>query len=207
MKTLDENITTKASKLFKQYGIRGISMDDISREVGISKKTLYRYIEDKNDLVQSACDKEIKSVNDQFSSIMRLKLTGIDRHIKVYQKAYEILNKRSIIAMHDLRKYYPHIADTATDTFRRTICRYFEQSINEGIDENSFLKEIDAAFIAQLEFNQLENLVASDTVASYEKMYEMLLFHLRGMASSKGLKVVNALIEKTNIKNIKSDES
>ncbi|MCG8697499.1 MAG: TetR/AcrR family transcriptional regulator, partial [Bacteroidales bacterium] len=68
MKTLDENITTKASKLFKQYGIRGISMDDISREVGISKKTLYRYIEDKNELVQSACDKEIKSVNDQFSS-------------------------------------------------------------------------------------------------------------------------------------------
>ncbi|MCG8698212.1 MAG: hypothetical protein MI922_09170, partial [Bacteroidales bacterium] len=113
----------------------------------------------------------------------------------------------SIIAMHDLRKYYPHIADTAMDNFKHTICKYFESTIKEGIDENSFLQEIDAGFIAQLELNQLENLVASDTVASYEKMYEMLLFHLRGMASSKGLKVVNALIEKTNIKNIKSDES
>jgi len=44
---LDNRILTKAENLFFKYGVKSISMDDLSRELGISKKTLYQSVDNK----------------------------------------------------------------------------------------------------------------------------------------------------------------
>ena len=44
-------IINKAEDLFLRYGLKSVTMDDIARKLGISKKTLYQYVENKTDLV------------------------------------------------------------------------------------------------------------------------------------------------------------
>ena len=46
-----ERILVKAHELFNRYGIRSVSMDDIAAQLGMSKKTVYQYYADKEELV------------------------------------------------------------------------------------------------------------------------------------------------------------
>jgi len=46
-----KNILLKVRELYTKYGIKSITMDDVARELSISKKTLYQYVTDKDDLV------------------------------------------------------------------------------------------------------------------------------------------------------------
>ena len=54
-----KNILLKVRELYMKYGIKSITMDDVAGELGISKKTLYQYVTDKDDLVGKFIDNEI----------------------------------------------------------------------------------------------------------------------------------------------------
>ena len=56
---------TTALDLFSQYGIKSVSMDDIARNIGISKRTIYEFFEDKETLLQEA----IKSYNNSIENL------------------------------------------------------------------------------------------------------------------------------------------
>jgi len=54
-----KNILVKVHELYMKYGIKSVTMDDVARELSISKKTLYQYVTDKDDLVGKFIDNEI----------------------------------------------------------------------------------------------------------------------------------------------------
>jgi AcrR family transcriptional regulator len=63
-----QKIIEKVSELYMRYGIRSVTMDDVSRHLGISKKTLYSYVTDKQELVEltvkNHLNKNIKAEKD-----------------------------------------------------------------------------------------------------------------------------------------------
>src|SRR5215467_4766831 len=61
-------IRDKAKEMFMRYGIRSVSMDDIATQLGMSKKTIYQYFTDKNDLVDMVVDDDVQE--------MRMDCTG-----------------------------------------------------------------------------------------------------------------------------------
>src|SRR6202000_2790704 len=56
-----ERILSKAADLFMRYGIRSITMDEIASQLGISKKTIYQFFTDKDDLVSAVIEREISA--------------------------------------------------------------------------------------------------------------------------------------------------
>ncbi|MEA5126561.1 MAG: TetR/AcrR family transcriptional regulator [Proteiniphilum sp.] len=44
---LNERIIEKAGELFRKYGIKNVSMDEIASSMGISKRTLYENFKNK----------------------------------------------------------------------------------------------------------------------------------------------------------------
>src|ERR1700733_4118922 len=54
-----ERILIKAADLFCRYGIRTITMDEIASQLGISKKTIYQFFTDKDDMVSAVIEQEI----------------------------------------------------------------------------------------------------------------------------------------------------
>ena len=63
-----ERISFKAHELFMQYGIRSVSMDDIANSIGMSKKTLYQYFSDKDELVDDVVDAHIQVMQTDCAS-------------------------------------------------------------------------------------------------------------------------------------------
>ncbi len=60
-----ERILGKAEELFMQFGIRSVSMDDIANGLGMSKKTLYQYFTDKDELVMGVAEGHITEIEGE----------------------------------------------------------------------------------------------------------------------------------------------
>ncbi len=62
-------IRQKADELFTKYGIRSVSMDDIANALGMSKKTIYQYFVDKDELVEAVLEADINQMQTDCTSI------------------------------------------------------------------------------------------------------------------------------------------
>jgi AcrR family transcriptional regulator len=62
----ERRILETASRLFLRYGFEKTTMDDIAREAGIAKATLYRYWPSKEALFEALLYREIRAVNRDF---------------------------------------------------------------------------------------------------------------------------------------------
>src|SRR6478735_335731 len=66
-----EKILKTALGLFFKYGIKHVTMDDIAKELGMSKKTIYQFFKEKDDLVNQLCEAELKDQECQFDEMSR----------------------------------------------------------------------------------------------------------------------------------------
>lgn len=57
---IKEQIINTAFDLFSQYGIKSVSMDDVAKAAGISKRTLYESFEDKETLLIEGIDHQFR---------------------------------------------------------------------------------------------------------------------------------------------------
>ncbi len=80
---IKKKILKAAENLFMKYGVRSISMDDISRHLSVSKKTLYQHFADKEDIVSMACQAHIETMATQFLEITRNSKNAIDELAKI----------------------------------------------------------------------------------------------------------------------------
>src|SRR5690554_2351727 len=78
-------IIEKVGKLFYQFGVKSLTMDDISRKLGISKKTLYQYVSNKKDLVKKVVKSLVEEQQHQIIELTKQSNNAIDRLISVHQ--------------------------------------------------------------------------------------------------------------------------
>ena len=71
-------ICERAMKLFQRFGLKAVTMDDVSKEMSISKKTLYTFFQNKSDLVDQAIRKKMKSHKSELDSIKKSKENAIE---------------------------------------------------------------------------------------------------------------------------------
>ena len=146
-----EQIVERAAEQFKRVGIRSVSIDDLCRDMNISKKTFYVYFRQKDDLVKAVLehiDKQIAAIMiEQYSGksaqeVVKLFIDGL-REIK------EMRNQPPF--QYDLQKYYPeikrwHDQKTYSIVYEHILC-HLQKGINEGIYRNDLDAEACSAYI------------------------------------------------------------
>ena len=85
MELLQENIILVSCRLFEQFGIRSVSIDNVCKELQISKKTFYTVFLQKEDLVDAVLTYQNKSNRDKFSKLFRNK-NSIDSLILIIKE-------------------------------------------------------------------------------------------------------------------------
>lgn len=96
-----------AFELFRLYGVKAISMDDLCRELRVSKKTLYRYFDDKEKLL-SECVRYRISQMDLFKTLDDYLLDVLLACYEAYPKEYCRIDRRFC---HEIKKYYRCVYD------------------------------------------------------------------------------------------------
>jgi len=181
----------KAEELFMRYGIRSVAMDDIARELGVSKKTLYQLVANKEDLIQQVFTRKLNLQKEQIEALRAEKDNALAELVKVVQYMLAQLRQVSPSFRYDLEKYYPSL-HREMEAFHRA---FFEQFIREnlewGIQEGLYRSSVDPVVIARIFVNTAlqmghDELFPVQDYALDQLLEQLFLYHIYGVATSKG---------------------
>ena len=189
------NLLTKVRCLYMKYGIKSVTMDDVARELGISKKTLYQYVNDKNDLVQKVVEMEITDKAAGFSKMRCPDLNAIEEIFEVHKLVQQMLKDYNPSTEYDLRKYYPDLFAQVVKVRRERIYTNTLANLKKGKEEGLYRKELNDELIAKLQLSRIESafddkIFTQEELVSPKLFLEMFVYHIRGIANDKGLTVL-----------------
>lgn len=179
-------------EIFLKYGIKSVSMDDIARELGVSKKTLYQYFEDKTDLVKKILDAEMQE--NLCEAISTEGYNAIDLLLMVSKHLSEKLARISPTVTYDLQKYYPEVWKQNSELRRQHILDQIASNFQQGIEEGLYREDMNVKIITYFYFIRLENILSIDNAMDWLKDIDfkeifntMFIYHIRGIANQKGI--------------------
>jgi AcrR family transcriptional regulator len=201
-----KNILLKVRGLYIKYGIKSITMDDVARELGISKKTLYQYVTDKEDLVGKFIDNEIAQRQEDICKCFRIGFNAIEELFEISMFMNKIMQRFNSTTEHDLKKYYPDYYEKTLKARREGIYNYILVNLKKGINEGLYRKELNKEVIAKLylwrsENAHLDELFTVEEFTSIKLFIELLTYHVRGIATEKGILVLEKKIKELETAN------
>lgn len=186
-----------------KYGISSVTMDDIAKECHISKRTLYEKIPDKRTLVWYCVlfnkeRKQMEAVNFVHESSSTL-----DALLHIYRHARKSMSDASSIFFKDMHRLYPDLEKRCRDMHREQ-AQAFGTFLTRGIEEGMFRPDIDFdlaadVFMAQSSSIMKEMGVTKDAQTIAKMMNTAFIIFLRGIATAKGLEIIDEFFEKNNI--------
>lgn len=200
-----EKILKTSLELFFKYGIKRVTMDDIAKELGMSKKTIYQFYKEKDVLVDQLCQFEMLKQEKLFKEINDLAKDPIHELMLISLKMSDMMQHINPIFFIDLQKYYPN----AFKTFQKfkEDCAYKDilRNVKEGKKAGIYRSDINENFAARHRLAQIDMLMFGNYFSfeelSFTKSNELLLdVFVYGICTIKGHKLIN------NYKKIKEEE-
>ena len=187
-------ILAKVQDLFMKYGLKSVSMDDISRQLGISKKTLYQCVENKRDLILEVFQKHIKEEETAINEISAQSKDAVDEIIGIARYVTALLREISPTTLYDMQKYYGDIWRMMEELHQGHIYDTIKTNLDRGILEGLYRENLNSDIIAKLYVGKTMLIVDEDVFPlkdyNKEKLYlEYVHYHLHGIALPKGLKL------------------
>ncbi|WP_291949718.1 TetR/AcrR family transcriptional regulator [Chitinophaga sp.] len=160
-----------AQKMFRSYGVKGVTMFDIARDCGISKKTLYEHFQDKQELISEAL-RELLNDHVRFAEKNNSEAAdAIEELIKQMQFIRTKARTLNPVMLFEIEKYHP---DTwkEVELFRNDCILYgIKENLKRGMSEGLYRKNLDIDIVARMRQLQLE--AAFDPIHYPADQYEM----------------------------------
>jgi len=149
---MKENIIKKSAELHFKYGIKNVTMDQLAKELGISKKTIYQYFDNKNDLVKQTVDYIFDQIQSKIDEICTMKLNPYEELLRVKKIIKEMLQKSEVSPHYQLKKYYPEIAKSLEDRKFKSVMECLDHNLKKGIKAGYYKENLDKEFIKRMYF-------------------------------------------------------
>jgi AcrR family transcriptional regulator len=198
---LQDRIITVAFELFLKYGVRSVTMDQISGELGISKRTLYEIFRDKNTLLREGMDYFSNIKRSEAKEFLKKSDNVVETIYLLARKGEEMKRSINPLFFEDIRKYYPdvHIQLTTEGKYRDySITR---DLLRKGISNGLFKKGLDVEIVNNF-IHQVMNIVMNEEVFpkdrhSHENIFKNIIMpYLIGISTEKGQEQIHIYFEK-----------
>ena len=188
---LRERIITEAFTLFIKYGIRSVTMDQISRHLGISKRTLYENFEDKTELLQKSLDYLSSIKQDEAWELVRKSNNVIETIYLLARKGAEMKQLVNPLFFEDIRKYYPELHTMLISESRSRNYSLTRTLLIKGISDGLFKDDLNIEMVNHY-LHQVMNMVMNEKIFPKDKYRHEEIFnniimpYLIGISISKG---------------------
>jgi AcrR family transcriptional regulator len=187
-----QEILPKVTETFMKFGIKSVTMDDIARNLRISKKTLYQFVSDKNDLVSKCIKHEHSEDKCRIKEILDRNLNAIDEMFAIMEMVSEQLKQVHPSIFYDLEKYYPEAWNEFHSFKNEFVFDIIRNNIEKGKSEGHYRADVNAVVIARMYVNRMDDLWNPDVFPPSEFKFhdlylEVMRYHIRGIASQEGI--------------------
>ena len=191
-----EKILKIALELFFKYGIKPVTMDDIAKELGMSKKTIYQFYKEKDDLVNQLCDLEMIRHEKEMIELFEQSNNPVHEIMLLSTHMREMMQKINPVFFMDLQKFHP-VALARFQKFKKECAfAHIKRNILTGMEMGVYRLDIDPDFMATYRLSQIDSLMFSNQFSfekiSFTKSQELLLdMFIHGICTIKGHKLIN----------------
>lgn len=199
-----ELILSESVRLFKKNGIRSVTMDDIAKEMGMSKKTIYQYFANKTELVEQVLNYMLESLNVVCIREEQAGMNAIDVLLAVSRNVSRQMKDMNPINAFELQKYYPAIYRAFVVKKREHVFDQIKRNFTQGISEGIYRTDLDVELVARLYIQKLVDVHDPEFLESvnfgFEKVFQVMFDnHIRGIANAEGLAYYEKQIQMSNI--------
>jgi AcrR family transcriptional regulator len=184
-------ILTTAIELFKNYGFKSITMDDIARSAGISKKTLYIHFANKDEVVKEAVGFYKSNMHCSCVSMLESSENAIEAMVRILAFFDNVFKQMNPMAMHELQRYYPIAYASFRNDIIQTDVALIKENILQGMREGIYRPSLNADLLAKfrLESSMMvlhPNLMVNDREDLLSVALEIGEFFMYGIMTPKG---------------------
>jgi len=190
-----ERIQTVAHDLLMQYGIRSISMDDIAAKLGMSKKTIYLYFKDKDELVEAVVNGIIHTNQCICNADREHAHNAVHEIFLAMDMVTEIFKSMNPSVLFDLQKFHPVAFSNFLTHKNEFIISMMRQNILRGKKEELYRPEIQIEILARFRVESLFMPFNPEFVRNTKSTLliieqEILMHFLFGLVTLKGYKLI-----------------
>ncbi len=185
------DVLVRVRELFFKYGVRSVSMDDISRDLGISKKKLYQFVRSKHELVSRLLELERRNFEVIFEKYNFDGVNSIDVLLTVSKEISDRFWDVSPSMTFDLKKYYPEIYVQHIDNRVEFIFAQIQLNIKKGIRDGMYRDDLSIELIARLYIRRLIDIHNPEYFPekfSFQTLFDTMFDNfIRGIATKEGI--------------------
>lgn len=195
MKTKDR-ILLGAQELFFKYGIKSITMDDIAKHLAISKKTIYKYFADKDEVVETMMIQLMKKNEAQFQNIVDESTNVVEEVFGMMKHMGMMFSQMNPNLFYDMQKFHPNTWNLFKKFKEECIESMVIDSIERGISQGLVRSDINSKIVARLRMEQVEigfnpQAFPPNKFKIIEVQLALLDHYLHGICTLKGHKLIN----------------
>lgn len=188
-------ILAKAHELFNRYGIRSVSMDDIAAQLGISKKTLYQYFTNKEELVNGVFTAVMKGNREDCIQAFELAENAMHEEFLAFDRVQEMFVNMNPAVLFDMQKYHPATFLKFKEYQDNFLYGMIRANIERGVKEELYRAEIDVDVLTRFRIHSIMMAFNPDVFPENRTQLlhieQQLLEHfLYGLATAKGQKLI-----------------
>jgi TetR/AcrR family transcriptional regulator, cholesterol catabolism regulator len=190
-----ERILQKAHELFMRYGVRSVSMDDISTQLGMSKKTIYHFYTDKEELVDAVLSIMLDSNRKHCLADRQKAENAIHEVLLAFDMMQEMFANMNPSVVYDLEKYHPAVSKKIQHHKQVFLYQVIKQNLERGIKEELYRPEINADVLTRFRIESM--MLAFNTElfpnnrTQFVSIQEQIMEHfLYGVSTVKGHKMI-----------------
>lgn len=187
--------------MYLKFGIRGVTMDDVAAEFGISKKTLYQYFSDKEDLVSEVVNYFLE--NPELNLKVRNNENAIDNIFAVRRHVAHILKFYNNNIEFDLKKWYPELFKRVHEAKRQRIFENTIENLKLGMAQGWYRKDLEPYFIAKLQVGRMLYTLNPDykifeeyEVNSLSFFDSIMNYHMHAICTEEGISYYKKQLKK-----------
>ena len=193
---IKDRILQHAQKLFLRNGIKSVSMDDIAADMGMSKKTLYKWFENKDQIVLAGISQHLNGVQCDCAVVAGKAADAVEEMLLLSKWADEQFADIHPSIFNDMKKYHPAAWDLFQAHKNSFILDQISQNLRRGMAEGFFRSDLDVEVLARLSLAQIEMAFDSELypAAKFSPVRVNRVFDehfLLGVATLKGHKLIN----------------
>ena len=187
-----EPMLEQIKELFFEFGIKNLNMDDISHKLGISKKTLYRFVKSKEDLIARLLEFERINGENISEDINRQNVNAIEKLFEVSLIVYEGVKRFNPMIMFELRKYYEQLFNVYHALKLAHITKLMRTNLEQGIEEGLYRRDLNIEAVVVIYMNYLVEIHNSElckiAAITFDELFRIMFEnHIRAISTPVGV--------------------
>jgi AcrR family transcriptional regulator len=191
-----ERILAGAAELFMRYGCKSVTMDDIARHLAVSKKTLYQFYKDKDEIITTFARNEFECEKGCMQGITAEAENAIDEVMRISRHIRQTFSKMNPALLYEMQKYHVEAWQVYANFRESTVADQIRGNLQRGIREGLYRDTIDVEILTRLRLELIQlafdpRVFPPAQFSLVELQMQVMDLFIRGIATATGLQVLD----------------